>query len=49
MPALAERVPDYIEVVTIFAHPDEAGQKAQVLADALELRGIEVRLEGLSA
>jgi putative DNA primase/helicase len=50
MPKLADAVPDYIEAVTIFAHADKAGQEgARALADALELRGIEVRLEGLGA
>jgi hypothetical protein len=50
MPALGERVPDYFEAVTIFAHADQTGQPgAQTLADALELRGLEVRIEGLGA
>jgi hypothetical protein len=48
MPALADAVPSYIEVVTIFAHPDQAGQDgARKLAQALEFRGIEVRVEGI--
>ena len=45
MPALADAVPDYIEAVTIFAHPDPAGQRGAVaLADTLDARGIEVRM-----
>jgi hypothetical protein len=48
MPKLADKVPSYIEAVTIFAHPDQAGQKsARELARALELRDVEVRIEGL--
>jgi putative DNA primase/helicase len=47
MPALARAVPDYIETVTVFAHPDEAGQRcAQQLARALEGRKVEVRMMG---
>jgi putative DNA primase/helicase len=48
MPALADAVPSYIEAITIFAHPDKAGQDgARKLAQALEFRGIEVRVEGI--
>ena len=48
MPALASRVPPYLETVTIFAHADDAGRKfAPRLADALLDRGIEVFTEGL--
>jgi Toprim domain len=49
MPALAENVPSYVEAVTIFAHADKAGQDgARKLARALDRRGIEVRVEGMS-
>jgi putative DNA primase/helicase len=49
MPALADIVPDYIEAVTIFGHPDRAGQdNAAKLARALDRRGIEVFMEGLA-
>jgi hypothetical protein len=49
MLALASIVPSYIETVTIYAHPDEAGQRgATGLADALLLRGLEVLLEGIA-
>jgi Toprim domain len=48
MKALADRVPDWIETVTIYSHADEAGQRgARMLADALVLRGIEVFVEGV--
>ena len=43
MPGLADKVPNYIEAVTIYAHADEAGQRgANGLADALVERGVEV-------
>ena len=48
MPKLANMVPSYIEVATIFAHPDKAGQDgAHKLADALHRRGIKIRIEGV--
>src|SRR5262245_52715621 len=48
MPSLAAAVPDYVESVTIFADPDQAGQRnARALADALIARNIEVFTEGL--
>jgi hypothetical protein len=48
MPALAQTVPEYIECVTIYAHPEKTGQdNALALAEALDRRGIEVRIEGL--
>jgi hypothetical protein len=48
MPRLADRVPDYVEVVTIYAHADKAGQDgARKLAATCRQRGIEVVLEGL--
>jgi hypothetical protein len=48
MPMLADAVPDYIEAATIFGHADKVGQvKARKLAEALEFRGIEVRVEGI--
>jgi hypothetical protein len=41
-------VPSYIEAVTVYAHEDKAGQAgAHELAEALDHRGIEIRLEGL--
>jgi hypothetical protein len=48
MPSLADAVPDYIEAITILAHPDKAGRQATLaLAAKLASRGIEVRLEGI--
>jgi phage/plasmid primase-like uncharacterized protein len=48
MPKLATAVPDYIEAITIYAHADEAGQRgAYELADALDARDIEIRIEGV--
>jgi putative DNA primase/helicase len=48
MPALADAVPNYIEAVTVFAHPDKSGRNSALeLADALDRRGIEVFIEGL--
>jgi hypothetical protein len=48
MSAIADKVPDYIECVTICAHPEEAGQTNAIkLADALMTRGFEVILHGL--
>ena len=48
MPKVANMVPSYIEVATIFAHPDKAGQDgAHRLADALHRRGIKIRIEGV--
>jgi Zn ribbon nucleic-acid-binding protein len=48
MPALADKLPEYIECVTICAHSDAAGQSgASALADALNARGIETILQGM--
>jgi hypothetical protein len=48
MATLAEVIPTYIECVTIFAHADRAGRPgAHGLAMALDLRGVEVLIEGL--
>jgi Toprim domain len=48
MAALATRVPNYIECVTVFAHSDEAGQRsAYTLADALSKINIEALVEGV--
>jgi putative DNA primase/helicase len=48
MPKLAAVVPDYVEVVTIYAHADDGGQRyARELAEALNARGIEVFVEGI--
>jgi hypothetical protein len=49
MPALAAAIPPYIETVTVYAHPDKAGQDgARSLAAALAGRGIEIFVEGLT-
>jgi hypothetical protein len=49
MPSLAPNVPNCIEAVTIYAHPDQGGQHgARTLATALHRRGIEVSIEGLT-
>ena len=48
MPALAATIPASIECITIYAHPDKAGQDgARGLAEALAQRGIQVRIEGI--
>jgi hypothetical protein len=50
LPALAKAMPDYIEVVTILGHNDDAGRRgARELASLLHARGIAVLLpeEGL--
>jgi putative DNA primase/helicase len=49
MPALANALRDYVEAVTIYAHDDGGGKFALELAEALHLRGFEVRVEGLSS
>lgn len=47
MPMLADAMPTYIEVVTIFAHDDDAGQAGAIaLAAKLHARRIEVLIEG---
>jgi hypothetical protein len=49
MPTLADKVPEYIECVTIWAHPEPAGQAGAVgLADKLLARGIEVIVQGIA-
>ena len=49
MPSLADKVPDYIEAVTVFAHADKAGQEGtRELAKRLHRRGIEVFIEGIA-
>ena len=49
MPRLATAIPGCIEAITIFAHPDKAGQDAaHGLAAGLDFRDIEVSIEGLS-
>jgi putative DNA primase/helicase len=49
LPTLAEVIPDFIDSITIFAHPDKAGRVgAHGLAKRLDQRGIEVLLEGVS-
>ena len=41
-----ETIPSYVEVVTICAHPEPAGQAGAIeLADRLTARGIEVILQ----
>jgi Toprim domain len=48
LPALADRVPDWIDCVTVVADPDPAGQAgALALAEALTERGIETLVRGL--
>jgi hypothetical protein len=45
MPALAGRVPWYVESVSICGHDDDAGQRgARALAEGLSARGIEARI-----
>ena len=42
-------IPSYVETITIWAHPDVAGQNgARKLAGLLDARGVEVLVEGLS-
>jgi hypothetical protein len=49
LPKLADAVQDYVEAVTINAHPEERAQRcAQELADALNARGIDIFIEGLA-
>jgi CHC2 zinc finger/Toprim domain len=49
MPALADKVPNYIEALTIFSHGDTAGQRGALeLAELLDRRGMEIRIEDLS-
>jgi CHC2 zinc finger/Toprim domain len=49
MPALADTIPRHVENVTIWAHPDVAGQNgARKLAELVDARGIEVLIEGAS-
>jgi putative DNA primase/helicase len=48
MPALGVVMPNYVEICTIYAHADDAGQRGALeLARALEKRGIEAPIEGL--
>jgi hypothetical protein len=48
MPALAERIPSYIDCITVCADDDAAGRHgAHTLADALTGRGFEVLLENV--
>ena len=45
MPALADKVPDYVECVTIWREADKAGRDgADGLKDGLLDRGFEVRV-----
>jgi hypothetical protein len=49
LPALAKRIPNYVNCCTIFAHDDEAGRDgARALAAKVRARGCEVAVEGLS-
>jgi hypothetical protein len=49
MPALAPLIPNCIEVVTIYAHDDQAGQRGALdLARALNARGVEVFVDGVA-
>jgi hypothetical protein len=46
LPLLADKIPNHVETVTIFAHSDDAGMKgALALADALVEREVEIRIE----
>lgn len=50
MPSLADKVPGYVEAITIFAHNDKVGAAgALALAEKLHARGMDVRVEGLTA
>jgi hypothetical protein len=46
MPALAGRIPDYVECCTIYMHDDDGRRYALQLAEALSARDIEVLIEG---
>jgi hypothetical protein len=47
MPALANMIPAYIEVVTIIVDDNDVGRRCSVeLAERLDQRGIEVKIEG---
>jgi hypothetical protein len=49
LPALADKVPNYVECVTIYAHADPDGRKGAVeLARQLAERGVEVFTESLT-
>jgi hypothetical protein len=49
MPSLADKVPDYVDAVTIYCDDDEVGRRGTYgLAEALMARGIEVLVEGAS-
>lgn len=48
MPALADKVPSYIESVTVWCEKGKAGQdSARELQERLTARGFEVRLAGI--
>jgi len=48
LPALADKVPDYIESITIWAEKGKAGQDgARELYERLKARGFEVRVAGV--
>jgi hypothetical protein len=47
MPAMAEVMPDYVDVATICSHDDEAGQNGALkLTNLLHRRGVEVLIDG---
>ena len=49
LPKLANKIPTYVEAVTICAHRDRDGERhARELADTLARRGIDVVLQGLA-
>jgi hypothetical protein len=49
MPSLADAVPDYIDAITIYAHPDKGECFALELAQALDARGFrDVFIEGIA-
>jgi hypothetical protein len=48
MQSIADSVPNYVECVTVFAHPEQRGQDdARRLAEAIAGRGTEVFVEGM--
>jgi hypothetical protein len=47
MPALARTIPSYVEAATIYAHNDGGRKYALDLAEALQPREIDIRIEGL--
>jgi hypothetical protein len=49
LPKLADAVEDYVEAVTVYAHSEERAQRCVCeLADALNVRGIDIFIEGVA-